>query len=206
MDTHATGGRGLRARRPRGSAGFSLVEVMASVVIIVTVILGHVASVGYSHRAAAASEEKGLALVTLQRFVERLRSDTNWSSLYGRLRTHTAEGANDANLSQIGTDLTLTTVAPSTYYADFVPPAKLGTVTVLVQVPVLSANGVPALRETLSAPRYGLPADLNGDGVVNDVSQNFNYHVLPVVVRLRWQQGSRTPEEVVIATWLRRGV
>jgi hypothetical protein len=52
-------------------------------------------------------------------------------------------------------------------------------------------------------PRYGLPADLNGDGVVEASPRDDDYLMLPVVVRLRWRRAAEGSNEVVLATWLR---
>ena len=108
------------------------------------------------------------------------------------------------NLTRLGPDLTLATQNPTTYYADFTTPARLGTVTVLVQVPQTTVSGVAALRETANAPRYGLPGDLNFDAVIDANARDTNRNVLPVVVRLRWQRTGRAAQEVVVPAWLRR--
>jgi hypothetical protein len=167
------------------------------------VLLGHAASVVHHAKYTANSEERGVALRTLARFVERLRADPDWAGLYARLRPLSSESAADANLSRLGPDLSLTTYAPTTYYGDFTTPSRLGTVTVLVQVPSTRVSGVDALRETANAPRYGLPADLDGDGAIDAAAHDGDRLVLPVVVRLRWQHAGRAADEVVVATTLR---
>jgi hypothetical protein len=171
--------------------------------VVVVVVLGHAASVAHSHTVAMAAQERGVAVHTAQRLVERLRADTDFAGLYARLAARTAESAGDTLLVRLGPDRALTMHAASVYYGDFVPPASLGTVRLLVQVPVGSVGGAPALREDLVAPRYGLPADLNGDGLVNGTSRDADYLALPVVVRVRWQRAGQDLEEVVLPAWLR---
>lgn len=100
-------------------------------------------------------------------------------------------------------DRSLPTRPVTDYYPDLGVPASLGTVTFLVQVPSAVIGGVPALRENIVAPRYGLPRDLNGDGVIDSNSRNQDYTALPVVVRLRWVRPGEQPHEVVLGTWLR---
>ena len=173
--------------------------------MIVTVLLGHVVSVVLNHSASVDMQERGLALLTAQRFVERIRADTDFAGLYARLRPGTAESAGDVGLTRLGPDQALTAFDASTYYADFTAPATLGTTQILVQVPVGTVAGVAALRENLVAPRYGLPADLNGDGAVDGASRDADYMALPVVVRLRCGRPGRRTCEVVLATWIRSG-
>jgi type II secretory pathway pseudopilin PulG len=189
--------------RGRSSAGFSLVEVAASGAVLSIALLGYAASAVGHQKAAVDLSEKGVALLTLERFVERMRADTDFTGLYGRLRPLSAETATDAALTNLGADVSLAGSAPTAYYADFDAPARLGDVTILAQVPQTTVGGLAALRENASAPRYGLPADLNGDGVIDGNSRNADYMALPVVVHLRWTHAGRAPQEVVLATWLR---
>lgn len=190
--------------RLRGSErGFTLVEVMISAAVLVVAILGFVASAFASHGLSKSVEDRRVAVETLDRFVERLRADPDWAGLYGRLRPLSSESAKDKNLTWLGTDLTLQMWPANSYYADFTPPTSLGTVTFLVQVPVLTKGGVPALREDEDAPRYGLPRDLNGDALIDDDPRTADNRVLPVVARIRWQHPGNTALEVVLATVLR---
>jgi hypothetical protein len=184
----------------RRQCGFSLIEVLATTVGAAVCLLGHAASVVHHQRVAAELDERGIALVTLQRFAERLRADTDWDGLYGRLRPLSAESTSDNSLSSVGADLSLTMQAPTTYYSDFEVPARLGTVEVLVQVPQ-EGN---ALRENMSAPRYGLPTDLNGDGALDGNARDTDRSVLPVVIHLRWTRSGRAAQEVVLPVTLRR--
>jgi Tfp pilus assembly protein PilV len=193
-----------RRRRPAsGSQGIALIEVLASMVVVAVGLLAYASSVLQSHKCSADAEERGVAVLTLERFIERLRADTDWAGLYARLRPLSNESAGDTTLKSLARDPSLTTYAPSTYYADFDVPASIGTVTVLVQVPSTTVSGVAGLRENANAPRYGLPIDLNGDGAVDGNTHNADCAVLPVVVRLRWQHKGRVADEVVVATCLR---
>jgi len=198
------GGVRMRSvRRVRSDAGFSLVEVAASAAVVSVALLGYAASAVGHEKAAVELSEKGVALLTLERFVERMRADTDFAGLYGRLRPLSAETATDAALTNLGADASLAGSVPTAYYGDFDVPARLGDVRILVQVPQGTAGGMAALRENLAAPKYGLPADLNGDGVIDGNSRNADYLALPVVVHLRWTHAGRAPQEIVLAAWLR---
>jgi prepilin-type N-terminal cleavage/methylation domain-containing protein len=78
-------------RRSLRDAGFSMVEVLVAGVVLSIALLGYaVAAVGH-HRSGAAAAERGVALLTLERFVERMRADTDWTGLYARLRPLSSE-------------------------------------------------------------------------------------------------------------------
>ena len=193
-----------RKLRPvAGARGIALIETLAAMVVLAVGLLAYASTVLRSHRTSTTAEERGLAVLTLGRFVERLRADTDWAGLYARLRPLSRESNADVNQKSLGPDLSLTTYAPSTYYADFSAPASLGTVTVLVQVPSTTVAGVAGLRENATAPRYGLPMDLNGDGATDALTHDSDAAVIPVVVHLRWQKKGRAADEVVVATTLR---
>jgi hypothetical protein len=197
-------GAASAAPAARASAGgFSLIDVLIANVVMAVSILVYVQCIGTESRLSHATEEKALAVVTLGRFVERMRADTSWSTLYTRLRPLSAESTNDPNLTHLGIDLKLRTWPVTSYYTDVSVPPALGTVTFLVQVPSTVVGGVAGLRETANAPRYGLPHDLNGDGKVDSNPRDADYLGLPVVVRLRWQHTGQPPHEVVLATLLR---
>ena len=142
--------------------------------------------------------------MTLQRFVERLRADDDWVGLYGRLAPRSAESALDVSLSSLAADPALPSYPPAAYYPNFTVPPALGTVTVLVQVPARTVAGKPALVEDLAAPRYGLPADLDGDGAVDAKDHSSDARALPLVVRLRWARPGQGAHEIVVATRLRK--
>jgi hypothetical protein len=173
-------------------------------VILVIAVLGHVATIWTAHQNAQATESHGLALQTLERFVERLREDPDWETLWVRLRARTAESAGDTALASLSGDPTLPGIVATTYYPTFIVPRELQNARFLVQVPALrNASGAWELREDLNAPRYGLPWDLNGDGLIDATPRNTDYRQLPVVVRIRWGGTGRTPTEIVLSTWLR---
>lgn len=194
-----------RLRRVSPQAGFGLVEILFSSAILVIAVLGNASSVSTAHSTFRAVEERGRAVEVLARFLERMRGDDDWAGLYARLRVKSGESGEDTARTSLAVDSGLRTYAAADYYSDFNVPADLGTVTFLVQVPASTVGGLglPTLRENQSAPRYGLPADLNGDGTINGDSREADYRVLPVVLRMRWTRDNGAVEEMVLPTWLR---
>ncbi len=197
--------RALAARRLRRDAGFGLVEILFSTVILVIAVMGNVTSVGSAHSASKAVAERGRALKVLAQLLERLRGDDDWIGLYARLAVLSREGTSDQTLSDLGVDASLATHPATAYYADFDVPTDLGTLTFLVQVPSASAGAFTpsTLRESQVASRYGLPADLNGDGVIASDPRAADYRALPIVARVRWTRPGGATEELIVPTWLR---
>lgn len=191
-------------RRSCSQAGFGLVEILFSAAILLIAVMGNASSVGTAHSTFRAVAERGRAVEVLARFLERMRGDDDWAGLYARLRTKSQESAGDTARRELGIDPNLVMYAPTVYYPDFTLPSDLGTIQFLVQVPGLAVGpGLPTLRESQNAPRYGLPADLNGDGAITSDSRESDYRALPVVIRMRWTRANGAAEELVLPTWLR---
>jgi type II secretory pathway pseudopilin PulG len=192
------------APAPRGAeAGYSLIETLIGTVVLAVSILVYVQCIGTESRLGRATQEKALAVVTLGRFLERLRADSSWSTLYDRLRPLSSEGKQDPDRSDLGIDTALRTWPVTDYFSDVGVPASLGAISFLVQVPSDTVFGNTGLHESSNAPRYGLPHDLNGDGRIDSNPHSGDYTALPVVVRLRWERPGQAAREVLLATWLR---
>lgn len=68
------------------------------------------------------------------------------------------------------------------------PGAEVGAI-------VLPLDTLGRLREDLVMPELGMPMDLNGDGVIDSDDHSGDYVVLPVLVRVRWDESSRQSAE-----------
>jgi hypothetical protein len=174
---------------------------MVATAIVMIVILGHVSSTVAQHNLAQSQRARSEILRCAGEFLERLRGEEDWAGLYARLRYL------QGNVASSGiADRTLAdgrrTYLPATYFPGFVSPPPM---TVLVDVPSSpdEDTGVLILREDASLPDYLLPADLNGDGVVEASARDADYAFLPVRVTFRWDkpvQGGR--EQFTVLTWL----
>lgn len=95
---------------------------------------------------------------------------------------------------------------PSVFYDDFIVPTGLRALHVAVEVPTAPSGGDVAagtvLREDLPLARFGLPADLNGDGVIDDASHTDDYRAFPVIVTFHWSSPSGADEELRLSTWV----
>jgi type II secretory pathway pseudopilin PulG len=176
-------------RRVRREAGFALIDLLVAATILALALLGHASTVLGGHRLSRSVEHRTVALEAARQFVERIRSDADWTGLYATfvsLYSPTA-GANGM-VGRPATD----------YYADFITPRDLGTVRVLVSVPRVGAD----LREDAALPGFGLPNDLNADGTIDANPHQSDYVVLPVAIRFSWFPAGETVQSVEISTWL----
>ena len=184
-------------RRPRRSErGMALIEVFLVVAILGMALLSHAASSvgGFNLMRSEASHSQ--ALETTRHFIERLRTDPDWETLYARLAA-----LGDAPLSGTGHP-------PGVFYDGFDVPLTLGEVRILVEVPRVAAVGAApedplVLREDVDAERFGLPHDLNGDGAIDSAPHDRDYRALPVIVHFHWSAPGEAPQVLRVATYLR---
>ena len=186
----------LQARqKTRGQRGIAIIEAFLFVSIFGVALLWHAASNLSGYRLMRAEASHGNALQTMRHFAERLRADSDWQTLYDRLVTHEATAPAQGH-------------PPNVYYADFETPAELGTVGVVVEVPQAVAVGAVVgtpliLREDITAARFGLPYDLNGDGVVDADARDTDYRALPIILSFNWTAPGDAPQSLKLFTWLR---
>ena len=64
--------------------------------------------------------------------------------------------------------------------------AELHQVQATIIFPSARVGAVSELREDLVMPQLGLPADLNGDGVIDGLNHAGDYTLLPVQIRVQW--------------------
>ncbi len=185
--------------------GFSILEVLIAGALLATALLGHTASIFSEQKMSTAQRARSSALLASEQFMERMRSDDDWVGLYDRLRTLALLAQTPGGTVHLDDGRR---VYPATdYYDDFVLPAGLRELHILVDVPAVPEAGgavppVMVLREDVPLAAFGLPTDLNGDGVIDDATHDADYRVLPLVVTVRWQAPGAPSEELRISTWL----
>jgi hypothetical protein len=65
-----------------------------------------------------------------------------------------------------------------------------------------AGGGLAVLREDADLPAFGLPFDLNGDGVIDGSARNADYRALPLTVTFRFDTAGAAPVEIAVNTWL----
>lgn len=188
-------------RRQPAEGGFTLIEVLIGSVVIAIALMGHMASAFSEYKLARGEQARSEVLHVARQFIERMRSDDDWPGLYDRLRalqllSDTASAAgehlNDGRRAW----------PPHQYYPDFVLPEWMDSLVLVVDVPFDPAK-VTDFREDLNQPRYGLPADLDGNGAIDAASRLGDYRALPVVLTFRWRPNGEAAHQMRFSTWLR---
>ena len=181
--------------------GFSLLEVLIGTVVIAIALMGHMASAFSEYRMSKGEQARSEALHVARQFVERMRSDDDWPGLYARLRALQLLADSPSTAGERLED-GRRAWSPSRYYPDFVLPEWLGSLVLLVDVPFDPDNKTD-FREDLLQPRYGMPADLDGNGTIDETSRLDDYLALPVVLTFRWRPNGETAHQMRLSTWLR---
>src|SRR5258706_1774892 len=164
------------SRSQRTTSGFTLLEVVVSILLLMIGIAGiSRLTVGVT-RAGTMQRETELATEGARAKLERIKAEA-FSQAF---RTSNATGADDP--SGAGT-------APGAYFevaglrpAPDDPDGMPGEV--IFPVP---PDQPGQLCESVNDPKLAMPRDLNGDGIVDSLNHATDYKLLPVRVRVRWQ-------------------
>jgi type II secretory pathway pseudopilin PulG len=203
-----------RAPAPTTSApaascrGIGLVELLIALLVLAVAVLGYASLVLGQHAASVSTETEGRTVQVVRDLMERLRALDDWPTVYDRLCAweDQAQVAADPSTRLSDGRFALT---PATCFPGFTPPPAATDLRILIEVPRFSpaTSGIGgrswALREDVADGRFGLPADLNGDGVTDSDPRGGDYVVLPVHVRFMWRGPRGGIEERRIRTWLR---
>jgi hypothetical protein len=161
----------------RARAGFSVVEVTVMATILVVGVLGMVGAVIAGVRLVAVNREMAVAHEAARAVIERMQ-DTPFASVYATFNADPADdpgGAGTAPGPRFSVPgMTLQANDPDGFVGDIVFPDT-------------AVGGVTALNESVVDARWGMPRDLNGDGVITAGALPGAYMILPVRVRLQWR-------------------
>ncbi len=186
--------------------GFSLIELIAGITLLAVAILTHASTTVGEHRLSVEERIRSEALHVTQQVIQRLRSDEDWATLYERLRLRLDQTVNTSAGTTVLADGRRAYV-PQTYFPDFSLAAPMRECHLLIEVPAAALAEDPAgptrLREDLEDPRFGLPADLNGDGAMDGMAHDDDYAVLPVRVIVQWIPPGEATRVIEVVAWLR---
>jgi prepilin-type N-terminal cleavage/methylation domain-containing protein len=190
-------GERLDRRRPRtrgprrGSrSGFSLIEVVIAISVLLFGLLGFSQAVLRSVKTNDATREEALASEAARRMLETLQSQ-EFADVF---RLYNANPNDDPGLpgSAPGANFAVAGLNALADDAD-------GFVGEIIFPVNAGAPGV--LREDVVSIPLGMPRDIDGDEVLDAADHSDDYRVLPVVVRITWR-GSATTERVDFRTVL----
>jgi type II secretory pathway pseudopilin PulG len=170
-----------RCRPPlRRRRGFSLVELLTGITILVFGIGALVSLVATTTAASRLNRETALALSAAQGTLERMRGEP-FEQLFARYNQDASDDPAGPG-SAPGADSAVPGLDPQPGDADGMA----------LEI-VLPAVG-PELFEDEAVALFSLPRDLDMDGTVDAADHAGDYRVLPVLVRVSWRgrTGSRT--------------
>ena len=190
MDPLAIGRRARSLGRGKGARrGSSLVELLVAVAVVLVGLLAFTRALTESLALGRANRQTALATAAAQAAIERLQA----ADAGRAFALYNDEPDDDPDGS--GT-------APGSRFAatGLVPLAADGGQAGRIFFPV-TAGAPGVLREDLVDTRLRTPLDLDLDGNVDAADKSATYRLLPVRVRVAWQDG-RATRELEVATIL----
>ena len=194
-------------------SGLTLVEIVV-VFTLMTVALAMYASTSISTaKMRSMGRESAKASDAARTVIERMHN-VEWRQLYATFNADPADdpggpGTAPGNRFEVP-GLEPVTGAESTFVGEIVFPAEEIEVQTIVELgrldeggnpiaPVLETKTLLQLREDFEDDRLGMPRDLNGDNVIDDLEHAGDYVVLPVRVRVTWA-GRLGPQSLELCT------
>lgn len=169
------------ARRTR--AGFSLLEVTAAIAVLTISLCGITGSIVASDRLTQVNQESALAESAVRQAVESLRG-APFATVFAQFNGTNAD--DPGGVVSPGADFDVPGLSATPDDADGLPGR--------IEFPVAAGGAADELREDGNDPALGLPADLDGDGVIDATDHSADYRILPVRVQVAWtgSTGRRT--------------
>lgn len=179
-----------RARAAGSRAGFSLLELLIAVGVLLFGLLGFSQAVLRSAAQNEAAREGALAAEAAREVLETMQTE-DFRNLFRRYNGDPGDDPLGFG-SAPGPNFAVAGLDPQDGDAD----GFVGR----IEFPV--AAGAPGvLREDLDLPAMGCPRDLDGDLAVTADDKKADYRLLPVIVRITWR-GRATNSEAVFRTVL----
>lgn len=179
--------RGSWVLPPRRSTetGVGLIEVLVAAVILSTALLALLSVSVHSIRLDNVTRESGLAVDAARTKFEEIRSEPI-EDVFAR---YNADPTDDPGGVK---------TAPGRAFAvvnDAHGLTGIGEV-------IFPVNAGGQLREDMNLPELGMPRDLNGDGVIDNLDHRDDYIILPIRVRMTWRGASGERDKVITGVLL----
>jgi prepilin-type N-terminal cleavage/methylation domain-containing protein len=180
--------RAPQRARP-ASAGFSMVELMAAIVILTVAISGFTSSILSSMVLSRMNRESGVAQQAARQMLEQIHGEEFREAFFA---FNTAAGDYGGGGVEFGPGFPVQGL-------DLLPADGDGLVG-RIEFPTVDFGGVEQLREDVVDAGFGMPRDLDGDGIDVD-DHSGDYELLPVRVIVEWN-GVRGPRQVTMESIL----
>ncbi|MFT4539930.1 MAG: prepilin-type N-terminal cleavage/methylation domain-containing protein [Planctomycetota bacterium] len=173
------------------NGGFSMVEVMIAMVILVVGVSGYSSAIISTSLSSETTREMRAATESAWSAMEEIQG-TDFANSFASFNSDPADDPGVAG-SAAGADFSVDSLSAVEGDAD----ASVGEII----LPAIWVEGDLQLREDADLPELGMPRDLSGDGVIDDLDHSDDYIILPVLVRMSWE-GSSGPIELNFRTTL----
>ncbi|MDF1801023.1 MAG: prepilin-type N-terminal cleavage/methylation domain-containing protein [Planctomycetota bacterium] len=164
-------------RRSGAGEGFSLIEVVVALAVVSVGLLGFSKAILDAMVLNQTNRESGLARRSAQAILADIEA-TAFDEVFARYNATVADdlGAGDHLLGVFPVvGLRLRDDEADGFAGDITFPASF------------TFGGQLQLREDFNDSSFGMPRDLNLDGVVDGADHSADYKLLPVLVRVAWQ-------------------
>ncbi len=156
------------------TAGFALVDVSISLLILVLAMGALLGTVFSALRLSQTTEDTAAANQATRGIVESLAT-VPFEQVFA------AFNADPDDDPDPGRDYRASVRVPAHFDANEGEVAAAS-----IDFPVIEGLNGLELREDLVDPALGMPCDLNGDGEIDGLDHSGDYRILPVSVRLEW--------------------
>lgn len=177
------GGEAMRAgtlvrseKRECRRAGWSILEILISTVILLVLLMGFSYGLVSSTSLGTATREQGTAREAARGLLEELRG-TAFEQVLARYNADPADDPATGASPGARFDVPGLAARPDD------PDGRVGEV-----VFPLSEDG--ELREDLQLERLGMPRNLSSEGDIDDLDHSLDYVLLPVLVSIEWRGAS----------------
>ena len=164
----------------RPDAGFTLLELMIVMTIMLTAFMALSQSIGMSMKLSEDNREMALASDGIRGAMERIHGDVCFATLYHR---YNGDPLDDPALTNPGLEPECQFPAPGNTFAVIGLQAQVGDLDGVVGeivFPDVDFGGALELSEEVAG------RDLNMDGDDVDLDTSGDYRILPVVIRVQW--------------------
>jgi len=158
--------------------GFTLIEIMISLSVLVVGLLGFVRVIAMSASMSSANRESDFAIEAARAKIEEVEA-ANFRDLFALYNAVGGDDPGGAGTAP-GNSFTVAGLQPD-------PADPDGIVGEVVLPAMVGLGGNWEVREDFQSTALGTPRDLSGDGVIDQADHTADYGVLPVLVRLRWR-------------------
>jgi prepilin-type N-terminal cleavage/methylation domain-containing protein len=161
----------------RGRAGFTFIELAVVLIILLVALLIFSNTINGMARQRAVNRESSIAMEAARNQVESLRG-SDYRQIFALFNSDPDDDPEGPGTAP-GHRFLVAPLSP--------PPESEDGLQGEIFFPAgLDPTDGLELREDVELTELGMPRDLNGDSIIDDLDHSGDYFILPVLVRIRW--------------------